>query len=24
MDLLIAYQKDPAGHNIAQFISQKL
>ena len=24
MELLIAYQKDPAGHNIAKFISQEL
>ena len=24
MELLVAYQKDPAGHNIAKFISQKL
>ena len=22
MELLVAYQKDPAGHNIAKFISQ--
>ena len=24
MELLVAYQKDPAGHNIAKFISQEL
>ena len=24
MELLVAYEKDPAGHNIAKFISQKL
>ena len=24
MDLLIAYQNDPAGHNMAKFISQEL
>ena len=24
MELLIAYEKDPAGHNIARFISQEL
>jgi D-aminoacyl-tRNA deacylase len=24
MDLLVAYQNDPAGHNMARFISQKL
>jgi len=24
MELLIAYQKDPAGHNIAKFISKEL
>ena len=24
MELLVAYQKDPAGHNIAKFISQEM
>ena len=24
MDLLVAYQNDPAGHNMAKFISHKL
>jgi len=24
MELLVAYQKDPAGHNIAKFISKEL
>ena len=24
MELLVAYEKDPAGHNIAKFISQNL
>ena len=24
MELLIAYEKDPAGHNIAKFVSQEL
>ena len=24
MELLVAYQKDPAGHNIAKFISQTM
>jgi len=24
MELLVAYQNDPAGHNMAKFISQEL
>ena len=24
MELLVAYQKDPAGHNIAKFISREM